>query len=136
VSALLDPLMVTRESLSPVPLTPAASPSLETVLRERFGLQEFRPWQREAIDAVLGDPHDRRGLSPDHRCFLRVRRLERSVLGARLRLLDWFWGDQRWRTHELQRGGWRLDDRNQLEQRAMRVYVSSTPPGARRRAVQ
>jgi ATP-dependent DNA helicase RecQ len=56
VSALLDPLMVTRESLSPVSLTAAASPSLESVLRERFGLQEFRPWQREAIDAVLGEP--------------------------------------------------------------------------------
>jgi ATP-dependent DNA helicase RecQ len=26
------------------------------VLRDRFGLQEFRPWQREAIDAVLGEP--------------------------------------------------------------------------------
>jgi ATP-dependent DNA helicase RecQ len=36
---------------------PAPSPSpLETVLRERFGLEEFRPWQREAIEALLGEP--------------------------------------------------------------------------------
>jgi ATP-dependent DNA helicase RecQ len=45
--------------LSPVnlaqPLDPAAVP-LEEVLRARFGLSEFRPWQREAIDAILGEP--------------------------------------------------------------------------------
>ncbi len=28
----------------------------ERMLRERFGLSAFRPWQREAIDALLGDP--------------------------------------------------------------------------------
>lgn len=28
----------------------------ERVLRERFGLAAFRPWQREAIDAVVGEP--------------------------------------------------------------------------------
>ena len=28
-------------------------PPLEDVLRERFGLSEFRPWQREAIDEIL-----------------------------------------------------------------------------------
>jgi len=27
-----------------------------TALRTRFGLKEFRPWQREAIEALLGDP--------------------------------------------------------------------------------
>ncbi len=29
--------------------------SVEDVLRDRFGLASFRPWQREAIDAVLGE---------------------------------------------------------------------------------
>jgi len=27
---------------------------LDAILRERFGLQEFRPWQREAIEALVG----------------------------------------------------------------------------------
>ncbi len=30
--------------------------SIEDTLRSRFGLEAFRPWQREAIDALLGDP--------------------------------------------------------------------------------
>lgn len=30
--------------------------TLEESLRARFGLEEFRPWQREAIDAILGEP--------------------------------------------------------------------------------
>ena len=30
--------------------------SIDSVLRERFGLEEFRGWQREAIDALLGAP--------------------------------------------------------------------------------
>lgn len=30
--------------------------SIDSVLRERFGLESFRPWQREAIEAVLGEP--------------------------------------------------------------------------------
>lgn len=30
--------------------------SLDAILRERFGIDAFRPWQREAIDALLGDP--------------------------------------------------------------------------------
>src|SRR5437868_9041459 len=29
---------------------------LDHILRERFGLDAFRPWQREAIEAVLGEP--------------------------------------------------------------------------------
>ena len=33
-----------------------AAPPLEEVLRARFGLSEFRPWQTEAIEAVLGEP--------------------------------------------------------------------------------
>jgi ATP-dependent DNA helicase RecQ len=38
-------------------LDPAAlSDPLEVVLRERFGLSAFRPWQREAIEAVLSPP--------------------------------------------------------------------------------
>ena len=30
--------------------------SIEHTLRARFGLEAFRPWQREAIDALLGEP--------------------------------------------------------------------------------
>ena len=29
---------------------------IEQALRARFGLEAFRPWQREAIDAILGSP--------------------------------------------------------------------------------
>src|SRR5215210_57580 len=29
---------------------------LDRVLRERFRLEGFRPWQREAIEALLGEP--------------------------------------------------------------------------------
>ncbi|MFO0606592.1 MAG: ATP-dependent DNA helicase RecQ [Polyangiales bacterium] len=29
---------------------------LDALLRERFGIDAFHPWQREAIDALLGDP--------------------------------------------------------------------------------
>lgn len=29
---------------------------IEQVLKSRFGLDAFRPWQREAIDALLGQP--------------------------------------------------------------------------------
>src|SRR5580658_2336989 len=42
--------MVEAPGMAPVP------PSLEDVLRTQFGLEAFRPWQREAIDAVLGEP--------------------------------------------------------------------------------
>lgn len=35
---------------------PPPSESLEETLRARFGLASFRPWQREAIDGVLGAP--------------------------------------------------------------------------------
>src|SRR5579864_1034060 len=34
-----------------MPMTTADS--LDTVLRERFGLEAFRPWQREAIEGLL-----------------------------------------------------------------------------------
>jgi ATP-dependent DNA helicase RecQ len=30
--------------------------SIEEALRTRFGLEAFHPWQREAVDAVLGEP--------------------------------------------------------------------------------
>src|SRR4051794_4811860 len=30
--------------------------TVEQTLRSRFGLEAFRPWQREAIDAILGEP--------------------------------------------------------------------------------
>ncbi len=45
-----------------VPLTAGVHPGqvnpydLDRVLRERFRLEAFRPWQREAIEAVLGEP--------------------------------------------------------------------------------
>lgn len=29
---------------------------IDSVLRERFGLEAFRPWQREAIEALVGEP--------------------------------------------------------------------------------
>ena len=32
------------------------APSIDDVLRDRFGLDAFRPWQREAIEALLGEP--------------------------------------------------------------------------------
>ena len=38
---------------SPI-VTPRRFPSLDTLLTERFGIQAFRPWQREAIEALLG----------------------------------------------------------------------------------
>ncbi len=39
-----------------MPLWSRAVPSLEQTLADRFGLASFRPWQREAIDAVLEGP--------------------------------------------------------------------------------
>lgn len=33
-----------------------ATTALDRALRERFGLGSFRPWQREAIEALMGDP--------------------------------------------------------------------------------
>jgi ATP-dependent DNA helicase RecQ len=38
------------------PLDPVAPASIDKALRDRFGLEAFRPWQREAIEAVLGEP--------------------------------------------------------------------------------
>jgi ATP-dependent DNA helicase RecQ len=46
--------MTTCYELPELPMLDA--PPLEDVLRERFGLEAFRPWQREAIEAVLGEP--------------------------------------------------------------------------------
>jgi ATP-dependent DNA helicase RecQ len=37
-------------------MIPASPHPLETVLRDRFGLETFRPWQREAIEALLRGP--------------------------------------------------------------------------------
>jgi ATP-dependent DNA helicase RecQ len=60
VSALPDALMATPDLVPPPPPSSSApsiaSDALESVLRTRFGLSEFRPWQREAIDGVLGEP--------------------------------------------------------------------------------
>jgi ATP-dependent DNA helicase RecQ len=36
------------------PIAEASSTDQDALLRERFGLDGFRPWQREAIDALLG----------------------------------------------------------------------------------
>ncbi|AUX31591.1 MULTISPECIES: ATP-dependent DNA helicase RecQ [Sorangium] len=33
---------------------PSPPPSIDAVLADRFGIASFRPWQREAIDALLG----------------------------------------------------------------------------------
>lgn len=42
---------------SPIGLPSRSQSShLEETLRRRFGLEAFRPWQREAIEAVLGEP--------------------------------------------------------------------------------
>jgi len=45
-----------RKVRSVVSTTPTMATRMESVLRERFGLSEFRPWQREAIEALLGEP--------------------------------------------------------------------------------
>ncbi len=45
-----------REPRTPVMSHDPIEDPLLTALRSRFGLQEFRPWQREAIEALLGDP--------------------------------------------------------------------------------
>lgn len=37
-------------------LDPIGQAPIEHALRDRFGLEAFRPWQREAIEALLGDP--------------------------------------------------------------------------------
>ena len=44
-----------RMSMPALSLEPPVA-DLDEVLRERFGLASFRPWQRDAIDAVLGTP--------------------------------------------------------------------------------
>jgi len=38
------------------PIEQVAQVPIERALRERFGLEAFRPWQREAIEAILGEP--------------------------------------------------------------------------------
>ncbi|MEZ4391815.1 MAG: ATP-dependent DNA helicase RecQ [Polyangiales bacterium] len=42
--------------MNPPEARAADADELALRLRERFGLNDFRPWQREAIDAVLGAP--------------------------------------------------------------------------------
>ena len=39
-----------------VTATVTGSASIDDVLRARFGLDAFRPWQREAIEGLLGSP--------------------------------------------------------------------------------
>ncbi|WP_437970771.1 ATP-dependent DNA helicase RecQ [Sorangium sp. So ce260] len=50
------PLPTVTERLASSLLRPPESPppSIDAVLAERFGIASFRPWQREAIDALLG----------------------------------------------------------------------------------
>ncbi|WP_437639755.1 RecQ family ATP-dependent DNA helicase [Sorangium sp. So ce854] len=50
------PLSIPTEHLPPCLRSPpeAPPPSIDAVLAERFGIASFRPWQREAIDALLG----------------------------------------------------------------------------------
>ncbi|MGK3982147.1 ATP-dependent DNA helicase RecQ [Sorangium sp. So ce136] len=50
------PLSILTERLAPSLLRPPESPppSIDAVLADRFGIAAFRPWQREAIDALLG----------------------------------------------------------------------------------
>ncbi len=43
--------MVAKHSI----VTPAR-PTIDEVLKERFGLASFHPWQREAIEALVGEP--------------------------------------------------------------------------------
>lgn len=45
-----------RAAMNPPEARSADADELALRLRERFGLDDFRPWQREAIDAVLGSP--------------------------------------------------------------------------------
>ncbi len=45
-----------KESFGTLRRTPDEHVSIDQALRERFGLDAFRPWQREAIEAVLGEP--------------------------------------------------------------------------------
>ena len=47
--------------LREVMLAPAETTDLDSILRERFGLASFRPWQREAIEAILRGAHGSRG---------------------------------------------------------------------------
>src|SRR5579864_2128476 len=37
-------------------VAPLRPDSLDAILRDRFGLDAFRPWQREAIEALLHGP--------------------------------------------------------------------------------
>ncbi|KYG05254.1 recombinase RecQ, partial [Sorangium cellulosum] len=50
------PSPIVTERLAPSPLRPPEGPppSIDAVLADRFGIASFRPWQREAIDALLG----------------------------------------------------------------------------------
>lgn len=48
------PRRAMTDSVDPIEQVPEVP--IERALRERFGLEAFRPWQREAIEAVLGEP--------------------------------------------------------------------------------
>lgn len=51
--AMLQTAFAVTEPFPPKSLGPDP---LEKALQERFGLRAFHPWQREAIDALLGEP--------------------------------------------------------------------------------
>jgi ATP-dependent DNA helicase RecQ len=52
-SPLWSASTVHDEAVGPTPQMTTQVDELETTLSERFGLEAFRPWQREAIDALL-----------------------------------------------------------------------------------
>ncbi|WP_438001250.1 ATP-dependent DNA helicase RecQ [Sorangium sp. So ce185] len=49
-----SPIVTERLPASPLRPPEGPPPSIDAVLADRFGIASFRPWQREAIDALLG----------------------------------------------------------------------------------
>ncbi|WP_437320426.1 RecQ family ATP-dependent DNA helicase [Sorangium sp. So ce385] len=49
-----SPIVTERLASSPLRPPEGPPPSIDAVLADRFGIASFRPWQREAIDALLG----------------------------------------------------------------------------------
>ncbi|WP_437947276.1 ATP-dependent DNA helicase RecQ [Sorangium sp. So ce296] len=49
-----SPIVTERLPSSPLRPPEGPPPSIDAVLADRFGIASFRPWQREAIDALLG----------------------------------------------------------------------------------
>src|SRR5688572_15810818 len=49
------PIVTERIASPPARQPESPLPPLDALLAERFGIASFRPWQREAIDALLED---------------------------------------------------------------------------------